>query len=68
LLPWALWPLTICHKLDNAQAGKKNSPHCFELPDMRMLVRSQLAQRCLVNSHNGKAQRYGAKAYWLRRF
>lgn len=32
-----------------------------------MLVRSQRAQRCLVNSHDGMAQRHGAKTYWLRR-
>jgi len=43
---------------------KEQSP-LLVLPDVRMLVRSQRAQRCLVDSHNRMAQRHGAKAYLL---
>ena len=45
---------------------QKEQPPLLVLPDVRMLVRSQDAQRCLVNSHDGMAQRHGAKAYLLR--
>ena len=43
---------------------KEQSP-LLVLPDVRMFVRSQDAQHCLVNSYDGMAQRHGAKAYLL---
>jgi hypothetical protein len=37
------------------------------LPDVRMLMRSQRAQCCLVNPHDDVSQRHGAKTHRFRR-
>ena len=45
---------------------EEQSPQLI-LPDVRMLVRSQRAQCCLVNPHDDVSQRHGAKTHRFRR-